>query len=341
MSKMKAVLYMKNQNYELATVDVPVPVKDHIKIKVKYCAMCATDAHMVSQDLYNRPKGFGLGHELSGTIDELGEGTEKYGFEVGDPVAVFPLYHCGKCEFCKKGMTQYCIEKPFRRFPGFAEYAVAHVSQVFKVPRDEDIIKYALVEPITCAIRGIDLANIQIGQNVAISGVGGIGLILLNMILLQGGANITVIEPVASKRETALVMGAKHAIDPGNEDIIARADEITGGNGFDVVFEASGVPQAAPPCLKITGLCSRIIYFAVYPMDYELPLNLYDLYMKESKIFTSYTRCEDAPRAVRIIPRMNMDLIIGKIYGLKDIDKVFEDFKKSIYPKILVDCQDI
>ncbi len=179
--KMRAALYMRDKKLALQEIDVPPVGFEQVGIKIRYCAMCATDAHVVFHNLFDRPAGFGLGHELSGVIEELGPGLDKYGFAVGDKVVAFPLLHCGKCEFCKRGQTQYCIDKSAARFPGFAEYAVCHVSQIHKIPADGDLKSYALVEPMTCAMRGIDLANIQIGQNVAISGVGGIGLMLLNM----------------------------------------------------------------------------------------------------------------------------------------------------------------
>ena len=336
--RMKAVLYMQDKKYELAEVDVPIVGFEEIKVKIKYCAFCATDAHVVLHDLYNRPKGFGLGHEISGVIEELGEGLEHFDFQVGDQVTVFPLLRCGICEYCKRGQPQYCIKKNAARFPGYAEYCVVHATQVYKIPQNGDLKHYALVEPMSCAMRGIDLANIKIGQRIAISGVGGIGLILLNMIMLKGGTTVTAIDPVPSKRETAIKMGATYVIDPTTENIEARSAEITNGQGFDIVFEASGVTAAAKPCLKIIGQCGTVVYFAVYPMDYELPLNLFDLYLKEGKIITAYCDPMDIPRAIQLVARMKMDLIIGKVHLLEDIDRAFEDFGKSIYPKILVEC---
>jgi (R,R)-butanediol dehydrogenase/meso-butanediol dehydrogenase/diacetyl reductase len=336
--KMKAVLYMKDQAYSLLDVDIPPMTPNKVKVKIKYCAFCATDAHVVFNDLYNRPKGFGLGHEISGIVEDVGSDVAGYGIEPGDHVMVWPLFKCGKCDFCKQGLGTYCVDRNAARFPGFAEYCVVDINQVFKVPNNGDLISYALVEPMTCAIRGIDLADIKIGQNVAISGVGGIGLILLNMILLQGGANITAIDPVPAKRELALKMGARHVIDPSNDDIEKHAADITNGKGFDIVFEASGSALAAPSCLKLLALRGTVVYFAVYPMDYALPINLYELYMTEGKIKTAYCDSNDIARAIQLVPSMNTDLIIGKTYSLNDIDKVFDTFKKSIYPKIIVDC---
>jgi len=338
MAKMKAALYMKNQQLALTEVDIPEVGFEKVKLRIKYCALCATDFHVLFHDLFNRPAGFGLGHELSGIIEELGPGAARYGLQVGDKVVAFPLIFCGRCAFCKRGQTQYCIDKQAARFPGFAEYAVCDVSQVYKIPHDADLKSYALVEPMTCAMRCIDNADIEIGKTVAISGVGGIGLIMLNLILLRGGAQVTAIDPVPVKRETALQMGAAQVIDPTTEDVAARAMELTDGRGFDVVIEASGAAAAVPACLKMLAHCGTVAYFGVYPMDYELPVNLFDLYNKEGRIVTAFVNKDIVPRAIQLVPRMSMDLLIGKVMPLDEIEQAFAEFKKSIYPKIVITC---
>ena len=100
---------------------------------------------------------------------------------------------------------------------------------------------------------------------------------------------MTAIDPVASKRELALRMGAQYAIDPFHENLEERAMELTNGLGYDMVFEVSGSPKASEPCLKIMAKGGTVVYFAVYPPNYEMPLNLYELYRKEGRIQTVFT----------------------------------------------------
>ena len=87
----------------------------------------------------------------------------------------------------------------------------------------------------------MDLADIKIGDNVLLQGCGAIGSIILNMLLLKGGANVTVSDPIAEKRETALKLGAQYVIDPKNEDLKERAMEITNGRGYDVRVQRLGI----------------------------------------------------------------------------------------------------
>lgn len=184
----------------------------------------------------------------------------------------------------------------------------------------------------------MDLVGIKHGSSVAVSGVGGIGSIMLNMILMSGASKITAIDPVESKRKLSLEMGAQYVIDPINENIEKRAAEITDGNGFDYVFEMSGSPKASEPALEILARCGTAVYFAVYPPKYEMPLNLYNLYMKEGRIQTVFTTPSIVPRTINLIPRLQMDKIIGKIMPLSSAVESFQVFNKSIYPKILLDC---
>ena len=200
--------------------------------------------------------------------------------------------------------------------------------------------EYAIVEPTNCCLRAMDLAPIRHGATVCVAGVGGIGSIMLNQIVLSGAARITVIEPVAEKRQMALDMGAAYVIDPFNEDTAARAMEITDGIGFDFVFEMSGSHKAAGTPLKILARCGTAVYFAVFPPAYEMPLNLHDLYMKEGRIQTVFTTTSIMPRAIHMIERMQTDRIIGKIMPLCEAVESFDVFKTSKYPKILLDCSE-
>ncbi|MCR4431059.1 MAG: alcohol dehydrogenase catalytic domain-containing protein [Tepidanaerobacteraceae bacterium] len=336
MAKMKQVWFVEGNKVELREVEIPKVGKDMVKVKIAYVAICATDVHMVTMGVLGAKPPMPLGHEASGVIEELGEGAEKYGFKVGDKVCLSPATYCGNCAACKRGLLQYCENS--KTTGAMAEYVVTHISAVHKIPDDSDLMTYCLAEPACCTIRAMDLAEVKHGKTVAISGVGGIGSILLNMILLGGGAKVTAIDPVESKRRLALEMGASYAIDPFSEDIEKRAMEITNGLGFDFVFEASGSPKAAEPCLKIMGKCGTVVYFAVFPPRYEMPLNLYELYMKEGRIQTVFTTPSIMPRVINLIPRLQLNKVIGKVMPLEQAVEAFELFEKSIYPKILLKC---
>lgn len=336
MATMKQLWWVDWDQIELREVEIPQVKPNEVKVKVAYAALCATDVHQVTMGVMNSKPPAPLGHEASGTIVELGEQAAAAGYKVGDKVTMFPVSHCGECEWCKKGMTQYCINS--KPTGAFAEYVVTDVKTIYKLPDNVELRDYAIVEPTNCCLRAMDLAPIRHGATVCVAGVGGIGSIMLNQILLSGAARITVIDPVPEKRELALSMGAQYAIDPFNEDAVARAMEITDGLGFDYVFEMSGSPKASETPLKILARCGTAVYFAVFPPKFEMPLNLHDLYMKEGRIQTVFATTTIMNRSINMIERMQTDKIIGKIMPLSEAVESFEVFKTSKYPKILLDC---
>ena len=291
---------------------------------------------MVTMGILGAKPGIPLGHEASGIVTEVGPGAENSGLKPGDKVATAPIAVCGQCDMCKKGMPQYCRNS--EPVAAFSEYMVTSPSAVFQLPADADLKRYSLVEPAVCTVRAMDIGQIRHGDSVVVSGIGGIGSILLNMVLLSGASQITVIDPVPEKRELALKMGAAYALDPLHDDIYQAAMDITGNAGFDRVFEVSGAPSASEICLKIVAHCGRVIYFAVYPPNYSMPLNLYDLYMKEASIHTVFTTHSLYPRTIRLMPRLQTDKIIGKIMPLEQAPEAFEIFQTSKYPKILLEC---
>jgi len=333
---MKQLWWVSDNKIEVLDSDVPDVGFREVKVKIAFAALCATDVHVITMGMFGAKPPSTMGHEASGTIAELGAGTELSGLKVGDKVCLSPSAYCGICPDCKRGLTQYCRNNA--RVGVFAEYAVVDISRVYLLPDDADLMAHCLVEPANCAVRAMDLAAVRHGSTVAVSGIGGIGSIVLNMLLLSGAARITAIDPVPAKRKLALDMGAQFVIDPVSENIEERADAITCGEGFDYVFEVSGVPAAAQPALNIVARCGTVVYFAVFPPEYSLPLNLFDLYMKEARIQTVFTTHTIMPRTIKLLPRLQTDKIIGKVLPLSEGAGSFELFHQSQYPKIVFDC---
>ena len=251
-------------------LDIPEPQllpTDDMKIRVDYCAMCATDVHIVTMGLYGMPAPWIMGHELCGTIVEVNPRATENGFAVGDKVVVNCTAPCGCCDECKRGHDIFCKHPIAGSFVhGFTEYCTAVCEQVFQIPKNSPI-------------------------------------------------------------------------DPKNEDLKERAMEITNGRGYDVIFDVSGVPAAAPLLPKLLANKGTVVYFAVFPMDYELPLNLYDLYIKEGRLQTVFTTIYNYPRVIDLIPRMNLDVIANREMKLSDGVEIFNAFLESKSNKIIVDCQ--
>ena len=322
----------------IEVLDVPVkPVgDDEVKIKVAYCSICGSDPH-VAAGIFGWKPPFGLGHELSGVITEVGKTASAHGWKIGDRVGGNFRNYCGKCHYCANGMEQFCENATEE--PCIAEYVVWNERQPVKVPDDVSLKTACLIEPVSIAVRVMDKTNIKIGHNVVVSGGGPIGLLCLQLINLYGAANLTLFEPNPARRELALKYGAKYVIDPVVENVEKWADKITGGRGFDVCIEASGVPSAAETLLKISAKCARIVYVAQYPRDYKLPVNLYDqMFMKELDITGTFVSPYAFTRTARVIGRLSLDDLTTVVFPIDFAVEAFEAHLSGIYPKVLIQC---
>ena len=339
---MKAVNYIEKGKIEVQDIEKPLCPPDEIMVKIKYCALCATDVHTVTNGLFGLNKPLTLGHEMSGEVVEIGDEVPDGLFEIGDKVTANPVPYCGVCPQCRRGLYQHCEKAAFnpdnRPMNAMAEYRSYPVKQLYKVPKDIPFEHACLTEPINCASRGLQLANPQLGATICISGAGSIGLIMLDLIKYRGGTRITVIDPVKEKRELALEMGASFVIDPVNQNVVEEAMKITDGLGYDVVFEMSGAKSAAELCPDLVAHAGTIEFFAVFPEDYNFPLNLFDMFNKEARIQFTFTNPTLYPRSIDLLRKLDMDKLVGPVYDIEDAPKAFEDFKKAKWPKLLIKC---
>ena len=315
----------------------PVGPED-VKIKVAYCAICGSDPHLV-EGIFGWPVPYGMGHEVSGVIMEVGEKATKKGLKVGDRVAGNFLKFCGTCYYCQNGQQQFCEHADESNHPGFSETLVWHESQVYKLPDSVSLKEGCLLEPVSIAVRAMDKAELRFGQRVLVSGGGPIGLLITQCLKKAGATELTLSEPIAERRELALRFGAKHVIDPMAENIRDAAERITGGRGFDVVFDCTGSTKAVYDLPFVTAKGGKLIYSAMYPNDFEMPLNLYKFcYYNELTITGMYVAPYAFPRAAQMLPELDLAPLTTKVFELEDAVAAFDAQVSGKYPKILIRC---
>ena len=315
----------------------PVGPED-VKIKVAYCAICGSDPHLV-EGIFGWPVPYGMGHEVSGVITEVGEKATKKGLKVGDRVAGNFLKFCGTCYYCQNGQQQFCEHADESNHHGFSETLVWHESQVYKLPDSVSLKEGCLLEPVSIAVRAMDKAELRFGQRVLVSGGGPIGLLITHCLKKAGATELTLSEPIAERRELALRFGAKNVIDPMQENIRDAADRITGGRGFDVVFDCTGSTKAVYDLPFVTAKGGKLIYSAMYPNDFEMPLNLYKFcYYNELTITGMYVAPYAFPRAAQMLPELDLAPLTTKVFELEDAVAAFDAQVSGKYPKILIRC---
>lgn len=314
---------------------------EDVRIRVAYAAICGSDPHL-AEGFFGTDVPIGLGHEISGVIEALGESAHRNGLQVGDRVAGNFLRFCGTCRPCQEGRQQFCEHIQDYNRPGMAETVTWHESQVYRLPDDVSLLKGCLLEPTSVAVRIADKTRIRVGDRVAVCGGGPIGQLALQVMKMYGATSLTMIEPIADRREMARRHGAQYVIDPITENQFERADEITSGRGYDIVIDASGSTRAVQGLLDIAAKGGTVIYGAMYPHDFAMPLNLSDyLYLKELTLTGLFVSPYAFPRALQILPHLDVDELTAAVFDLDDAAGAFAAHMSGAHPKVVIRCNDL
>ncbi|MFO7797373.1 MAG: alcohol dehydrogenase catalytic domain-containing protein, partial [Promethearchaeia archaeon] len=209
-------------------------------VKVKYAGICGSDLEAYKTGLY--PAHVVLGHEICGTIAELGSEVKRW--KIGDRVTIFPAIACGKCYFCKKGLINLCAfadEIGIGANGGLAEYILVNEETLIALP-DSIPDKYGTVfDQIATPLMGLREINFTAGNSAVILGMGTMGQFTLQCLKLAGARTIVVVEKNPYRLEIAKKFDPDVALNKLKLSKIKRANK-KGISGADFVFECSGVP---------------------------------------------------------------------------------------------------
>jgi len=336
---------------ELAVQDVPEPEPkaDEIKVKIAYAGICGSDPKIVdAKGVTGRPEGaigwpkksmpkhdglLILGHEASGKIVKIGKDV-KGDFKIGQHVAMNFRGYCGACYYCTNGMEHFC-ERATMFWGLMAEYAVFKESLVFPLPEDLPLDIGAFLEPVTVAVHALDIAHMKIGDSVIITGGGTIGLLILQLAIKSGASKVLVSEPVAEKRQLAKQLGADVVVDPLKENLLDISNKLTDGRGFNVCFEASGIPSIARQLILLAEARGTVVWAATYPSGLDVGVPIEYMYFRELSVHSVFLAPYSFPRAVQMLPKLDLNPLIT-IYPLEDAVKAFEAHKKGKDIKIML-----
>jgi L-iditol 2-dehydrogenase len=232
------------------------------KIRVVSAGICATDLHILQDEFPSRPP-VTLGHEFSGIVEEVGSGTRSV--KVGDRVAVLPSVSltCGHCHYCRTGYYALCDHRLSCGASvdgGFARYCVVREDQLYALPDTVDVSLSALAEPLSCSVQAVsDLAHVEPGDLVVISGPGPVGLLTLQLAKAQGAKVIMAgLGADEHRLEAAKKMGADVVLNVEEDNLVDAARSLSRGYGADFAFECAGNPSSLTECidsLRKLGTC--------------------------------------------------------------------------------------
>ncbi len=328
-------------------VEIEDPRAGQVRVKVSYCGLCHSDVSMIN-GTFPCPLPIVLGHEAAGIVDAVG--ADVTGLAPGDPVVLTPCPPCGRCYWCVRGEASLCAEsiglqtstfadgttglsragKRVHRglnVGAFGEYVVTDARGAVKIPGG---VPLDVACVIGCAVQTgvgavLNTAQVEEGATVLVMGLGGVGLSVVQGARLAGAARIIVSDPVAERRDAAKSFGATDAIDPGAQDAVATAREMT-GIGVDYAFETAGVGSLIEAGVQATRNGGTTICVGAPPLSEALTVSPAAVFLITGKrilasVLGGCNSLRDIPRFVSLWQAGRLDLD-GLITSRRSFDEV-------------------
>ena len=349
---MKALRWYKQKDLRLDNIDEPIAKKGEVKIRVEWCGICGSDLHEYTagpifipaetpHPLTGDKAPIVMGHEFSGQVIEIGEGVTKV--QVGDRVAVEPVYSCGECDACKQGKYNLCAKMGFYGLAGggggFSEFTSVPEHMIHKLPETVSYEQGALVEPSAVALHSVRQSKLQVGDKVAVFGTGPIGLLVIEALKAAGAAEIYAVELSEQRRQKAEELGAI-AINPNNGDVVEQIQKLTNG-GVDVAFEVTGVPPVLTQAINSTKFNGETMIVSIF--EKEAAIHPQNIVMKERTVTGIIGYRDVFPAVISLMAQgyFPADKLVTKRITLDEvIDEGFEGLlKERNHIKILVKAE--
>jgi (R,R)-butanediol dehydrogenase / meso-butanediol dehydrogenase / diacetyl reductase len=330
-----AVYYLGGGAFSLGLSEVRPPGHGEVRLEVAYCGLCGTDVHIAHGAMDTRvPVPMVIGHEMSGTVAEIGEGVE--GFRPGDHVVVRPLdtreetpadrgyRHIGR------GLKFIGIDVPGALQSSWTVPAFT----VHTLPPSVDLRLAALAEPLAVACHDVRRGDLEAGETALVVGGGPIGT-LIALVARARGARALMLEVDDRRRELARELGFE-AFRPG-DDLPAALGE----TGAEIVFEVSGSAEGILAATRHAAIRGRVVVVAIFPEP--KPVALFDLFWKELEVRGARVyEPEDFEAAISLLAEDSLQLerLITAVEPLERVPAVFDELNDGRQAmKILVDCR--
>ncbi|TBL70302.1 zinc-binding alcohol dehydrogenase family protein [Paenibacillus thalictri] len=297
---MKAAVMTAPYKIGIQEVEKPVPKGNEVLVRMKAAGICGGDIHFYdgSHPYAQYPQIFG--HELCGIIEAVGAEVTRWA--VGDRVVIEPAIPCGTCYSCRIGKYNCCPRIDMIggwRPGGFAEYVTAPEAYVHGIPNDMPFEIGALCEPFSIGAQVVSRAEVQDGATVAILGMGPIGLTILLLLKKMYNVKVFVVDVIADRLEQARLFGADVLINPKETDTIKSIEELTDGEGANIVIESAGLRLTMEQTIELVSPGGRIVIVGLTGDQVTFPGVLFT--KKEVEIYGSRNNVNKFPDVIRFL----------------------------------------
>lgn len=284
---MRVAMYYNNQDVRVQEIPVPRVGPGELLLRVEASGICGSDV----MEWYRVARApLVLGHEVAGTVAEVGEGVAR--FAEGERVVVTHHVPCNACHYCLSGHHTVCDTLRETSFDpgGFSEYlrvpAINVDRGVFTMPEQVSFAEASFAEPLACVLRGQQRANLQPGQSVLVLGSGLAGLLHINLARTLGAGRIVATDVVDYRLEAAKQFGADAAI-LATEDVPARLRGVNNGRLADLVIVSTGAPPALSQALESVERGGTVLFFAPTEPGVSVPVSINDVFFRNDVTLTT------------------------------------------------------
>jgi L-idonate 5-dehydrogenase len=301
-----------------------------VLLRVRRAGICGSDLHYFEHGYcaaFVPTRPFILGHEFTAEVVAAADGVETV--KAGARVTVNPARSCGFCEYCKAGRPNLCrkiimLGSASTQPPtdgAFAEFVTVRSDQCHALPSEMDDSLGAMIEPFAVALQAVKRAGAISGKRALVAGGGPIGLLVAMTARNFGAAPVALSDIVATRRKTASQLGADFTLDPTAKHLAAQVREIA-GDGFDVIFEASGARPALRQAFDLVRPGGTIVQIGTLGTD-DVPLPANQLMNREINFIGSMRYGDVFDEAIRLIAANRIDLrpLLTRVLPLEDAEE--------------------
>lgn len=297
---MKIAALRAPREFEVLEAPMPEIASDEVLLRVAACGVCTSELDQwEGKASINYPHY--PGHEVSGVVEKVGSKVQT--FEPGDKVGAWVTSR------------------------GFAEYVSVKAEYCF--PAGEVPLDLALAEPLACAVNAVELANLSLADDVVIIGAGFMGNLVQKLVKLKGPRHLIVADTRPDVLERAEKMGATRAVNVRTESLPDVVKELTGGQGADVSFEATGAQAPLTMLGEVTRMSGKVVIVGFHQGGMrELPLAYWN-WMAFEILNAHFREISTILRGMRIgmrlltSGRLALDDLVTHRFQLNDINQAF------------------
>ena len=294
---------------ELRDLPIPAVGEKDVLVRVKAAGICHSDVHYQTGASPVGPLPQTLGHEIAGTIEEIGPRVTNV--LVGERVCLHYLVTCGECHFCRTGVEQFCAQVAMLgkdRDGGYAEYVAVPARNVVRLPDEVSLEAGAvLMCSSSTSIHALRKARLQAGETVAIFGAGGLGMSAIQLARAFGALQVYAVDINEDKLDRARGYGAI-PIDASHGDPVAEIRRLTGDQGVDVALEVVGLAETMAQAVRALGVLGRAVMVGIASEPLEID-TYRELLAKEAEVIgCSDHALWDLPLLVEFVRQGRLDL---------------------------------